>query len=198
VDVPAGRRVDAWDEGMVLLVRRGAVVVSSVAEPGRGSAIDMLGPGHAFGIEALARTGPCRVGRPGSVPPIRHHARALVDARVSLIPGTRAERVSTEGLEAAGALLELMAAVSERMERRLVRTLTLPVPARLHEELSDLANTFGRQVPGGRSIELPLTQDLLAELTGSVRESVNRAVRALVACGLLERRGRRYVVRERP
>jgi CRP-like cAMP-binding protein len=193
--VPAGAHVDGWD-GAGLLVLRGAIVISSVAEPPRrGSAIDVLGPGDAFGVELSASPGTV-TGLPGGVPAIRHHARALVGATVSLIPGTAIARALTDRLEPAGTLFELIAARTERTERRLVRMLTLPVAERLYAELVGLSNAFGRAVPGGHRIELPLTQDLLAELTGAVRESVNRALRALMAQGLVERSGRRYTVLE--
>jgi CRP-like cAMP-binding protein len=50
-------------------------------------------------------------------------------------------------------------------------------------------------VPGGRRLDLPLTQERLAGLTGATRESVNRALAELTAAGRVERTRGRYVVR---
>jgi CRP-like cAMP-binding protein len=66
---------------------------------------------------------------------------------------------------------------------------------RLATRLDDLAVRFGRPVPGGRSLELPLTQEHLAGLTGATRESVNRALAELAAAGRVQRSRGRYVVR---
>ena len=55
---------------------------------------------------------------------------------------------------------------------------------------------FGRPVEGGGSILLPLTQDEVAALAGTTRESANRALRAMVADGDIRVAARgRYVVR---
>ena len=61
--------------------------------------------------------------------------------------------------------------------------------------LDDLAERFGRAAPGGRRLELPLTQEHLAGLTGATRESVNRALGELAGRGCIERTRGCYVVR---
>ena len=67
---------------------------------------------------------------------------------------------------------------------------------RVERRLLDLARRLGRPAPGGTAIPVRLTQDELASMVGATRESVNRAVRALVARGSIDVRGRgRYVVR---
>jgi CRP-like cAMP-binding protein len=66
---------------------------------------------------------------------------------------------------------------------------------RLAARLEDLAVRFERPVPGGRCLELPLTQEHLAGLTGATRESVNRALGELAATGRVERMRGRYVIR---
>jgi CRP-like cAMP-binding protein len=61
---------------------------------------------------------------------------------------------------------------------------------------ADLAERFGRPVEGGNLILLPLTQDEIAALAGTTRESANRALRRLVAGGEVRIAARgRYVVR---
>jgi len=83
------------------------------------------------------------------------------------------------------------AALRDGLARRAHRASALacalawePVARRVAGRLEDLASRFGRPVPGGRCIPLELTQDDIAALIGSTRESVNRAL------GELARRGR--------
>ena len=74
----------------------------------------------------------------------------------------------------------------------------LGVRTRIAHRLDDLAERFGRAVEGGRLILLPLTQDEVAALAGTTRESANRALRSMVADGEIRMAARgRYVVRTR-
>jgi CRP-like cAMP-binding protein len=71
-----------------------------------------------------------------------------------------------------------------------------PVGERVHRRLVDLAERHGRPVPGGVQLPCALTQDQLASMVGASRESVNRALMAMVRAGSIEVRGRgRYVIR---
>ena len=53
------------------------------------------------------------------------------------------------------------------------------VTDRVSLRLEDLARRFGRPAPGGTLVRLALTQEDLAALCGTSRESANRALRAL-------------------
>jgi CRP-like cAMP-binding protein len=66
------------------------------------------------------------------------------------------------------------------------------VERRLHET----ALRFGRPMPGGGlGLGVRLTQEDLAEVAGCTRESVNRAIRSMIAAGRLCTAGRgRYVL----
>jgi CRP/FNR family cyclic AMP-dependent transcriptional regulator len=70
------------------------------------------------------------------------------------------------------------------------------VADRIRGRLTDLADRLGRPVPGGVQLPCALTQDELASMVGASRETVNRALMAMIRDGTLEVRGRgRYVVR---
>ena len=104
----------------------------------------------------------------------------------ALRPGRLRPTVGMDGLAATAARLASIATelawfdIADRIERRLL----------------DLATRLGRPAPGGTLIPVRLTQDELASMVGATRESVNRAVRGLVARGSIDVRGRgRYVVR---
>jgi CRP-like cAMP-binding protein len=149
------------------VVRSGALLMEVVDPDGHRLVLDLLGPGDLVG------------GPPGGA------AEASVRALV------------TSGLFAAGTI-----ALRDGLARRARRASWLAcsvawdrIADRLATRLDDLADRFGRPVPGGRCLELPLTQEHLAGLTGATRESVNRALSELAAAGRVERSRGRYVIR---
>ena len=104
----------------------------------------------------------------------------------ALRPARLRPAIGADGLATTAARLTAIATelawfdIADRVERRLL----------------DLARRLGRPAPGGTAIPVRLTQDELASMVGATRESVNRAVRALVARGSIDVQGRgRYVVR---
>jgi CRP-like cAMP-binding protein len=66
---------------------------------------------------------------------------------------------------------------------------------RVREKLLQLARGYGRVVPGGVRIDFPLTQQLLADMVGSARETVSLALAELGREGFVHRQHRRYVLR---
>ncbi len=168
-DVHPGREVVRQGEPYpdAWMVRSGALLMEVVDAEGHRLALDLLGPGDLVG-------GPSTWTADASV-------RALV----------------TSGLFAAGPI-----ALRDGLARRARRAAWLAcsiawdrIADRLVARLEDLAVRFGRPVPGGRCLELPLTQEHLAGLTGATRESVNRALAELAATGRVERMRGRYVIR---
>lgn len=168
-DVHPGREIVRQGEAFpdAWVVRSGALLAEVVDEDGHRLVLDVLGPGDLVG-------GPDTSTADGSV-------RALV----------------TSGLIGAGPV-----AVRDGLLRRARRATWLAcaiawdrIGDRVLARLEDLAARFGRPVPGGRRIDLPLTQEQLAALTGSTRESVNRALADLAAAGRVGRSDGRYVVR---
>jgi CRP-like cAMP-binding protein len=171
-DVRPGREVIHQGEPYpdAWVVRSGALLMEVIDAEGRGLALDLLGPGDLVG-------GPSTWTAEASV-------RALV----------------TSGLFAAGPI-----ALRDGMARRARRAAWLAcsvawdrIADRVAIRLEDMAVRFGRAVPGGRCLELPLTQEHLAGLTGATRESVNRALAELAATGRVERTRGQYFVRTSP
>ena len=167
-DVYPGREIirqgEAYPDAWV--VRRGALLMEMVDVDGHRLALDVLGAGDLVGG------------------PTTWFADACVRA------------LTTSGLFAAGPV-----ALRDGLARRARRASWLAcslawdrIADRLAARLDDLAARFGRAVPGGRRVELPLTQEHLAGLTGATRESVNRALAELTAAGRVERTRDGYVV----
>jgi len=150
------------------VLHSGALLASAVSDDGHVLALDVLGPGDL-------------VGEPDGAPAL-HGVTALGPGRMRV----------AETTEAAG----LAAARARRLTVLASDLAWLDVCSRIEGRLLDLASRFGRPVPGGTLVSLPLTQEDLAALSGTSRESANRALRDL------QRRGRvasatrgRYVVR---
>jgi CRP-like cAMP-binding protein len=150
-------------------IQSGLLKETVVTAAGEVFALDLLGPGDAVGW-------PPDVLAPAEV-------RALRPCRVRPIHGAR---------ETTDALAE-RARWAVRLAEGLARRTVLQ---RLEDRLEDLARRFGHPVPGGRVVPFTLTQDDLAALTGTTRESVNRALAELARRDRVRqvRRGR-YLVR---
>lgn len=152
------------------LVLSGALHVAQVSGEGRELLLDVVGPGQGVGEP------------PGVVSPVT--VRALRPCRLAPVSHRAAAELLVTRAHRAAALAADLAWLSVR--------------ARIERRLNDLADRFGRSVEGGRLILLPLTQDEVAALAGTTRESANRALRALVADGTIRMAARgRYVVRSR-
>jgi CRP/FNR family cyclic AMP-dependent transcriptional regulator len=169
LDVHPGREIIRQGEPYpdAWVIRRGALLMETIDVEGHRLVLDLLGSGDLVG-------GPDGWTSDASF-------RALV----------------TSGLFAAGPV-----ALREGLARRARRASWLAcsiawerIADRLLARLDDLAERFGRAVPGGRRLDLPLTQEHLAGLTGATRESVNRALGELTATGRIERPRGRYIVR---
>ena len=169
VGVPSGRMVLRQGEPCPhpVVVAQGALYVSTVDDQGRVLGLDVAGPGDM-------------VGEPSCVP-ARATARALGRCRIAPV---RDRQVT--------ALLE---AREQRLAALAFQLAWLDVAGRVQHRLHDLAGRFGRPVPDGTLVALGLTQEELAHLCGTSRETANRALRALVAQGRLRVTGRgRFVV----
>jgi CRP/FNR family cyclic AMP-dependent transcriptional regulator len=168
-DVHPGREIIRQGEPYpdAWVIRRGALLMETIDVEGHRLILDVLGPGDLVG-------GPTGWTADASI-------RALV----------------TSGLFAAGpiALRDGLARRSRRASWLACSIAWDRIADRLLARLDDLAERFGRTVPGGRRLELPLTQEHFAGLTGATRESVNRALGELAGRGRIERARGRYVVR---
>ena len=153
----------------VVVVVSGALMETCVSEQGRRLVHRVLGPGDPAGWADWNAASPVTV-------------RAVRLSR--LRPASQDELPS---------LLAAREAASVELASDLA---WLDVVTRLERRLDDLACRFGRSAPGGTLVDLRLTHEDLAALTGSSRESASRAVRTLERAGRLSTiRRSRYLVR---
>ena len=102
-----------------------------------------------------------------------------------------------------------LAAVGQRVVERLMRALSQKQEAianfaptrhleRVERKLRQLAREHGHVVREGIRIDFPVSHALLAEMIGSSRETVTRAVDELQRTGVVARHGSTYLLRAPP
>ena len=135
----------------------------------------------------------CHAG-PGSVllPPRTTEAlAALVPTRVTLFtPEMRDSLLQVPGT--APLLFDALAATVRQKHRTIEALAHHHHLDRVRAKLLQLAADHGIVGRDGVRLDLPLTHELLGEMTGSARETVTRAIDELQEEGLVVRRGRSY------
>lgn len=152
------------------VVTSGALLASAVSAAGHVLALEVIGPGDLVGEpDGAAAEASVRALRPSRLTPV-------ADPSIAPLVAARARRAAA-----------------------LARDLAwLDVRGRVEARLTELADRFGHVVPGGVALTLALTQDDLAALAGTSRESANRALRGLERSGRLSVLGRgRYLLHPR-
>jgi CRP/FNR family transcriptional regulator len=129
---------------------------------------DLLAPGAVFG-ERSAESG----------------AQAIADAGLLRVPPDAFEREA-----AADPMLYL--SIASNVGRRVARLQTkieafsrAGVETRVAGALLEIADDFGVPAPGGIKIDLPLSQEDLAHLAGTSRESCSQAVAGFARSGFV-------------
>jgi len=154
----------------VIVLREGQVKIVSTGSDGRENLLAVRGPGDLIGeLSAIDES--------------KHPRTATAIAMCSV----RAQIVSAEDFlhflsPRPAAALALLRTLSKRQrdgDRRRVEYGSYDASHRLARVLVELADEHGRGVVGGTDIGLALSQDELAGLIGSSRESVARAVATL-------------------
>jgi CRP/FNR family transcriptional regulator, cyclic AMP receptor protein len=135
----------------------------------------------------------CEAG-PGSV--------LLAPARTEMLVGLGRSRLTVVDMGARAVLVKVPA-VADRLVQQLSLALRQNQEAianfaparhvdRVRGKLLELAGTYGHVVRDGVRIDFPVSHGLLAEMIGSSRETVTRAVAHLQHAGFVDRRGSTY------
>ncbi|HWE54291.1 MAG TPA: Crp/Fnr family transcriptional regulator [Acidimicrobiales bacterium] len=150
----------------VAMVTSGQVKVSSLTPDGKEVVLAICGPGELLGelsaIDSFPRSAT---------------ATAVGPVEVRVVSGQAfREYLATQP----GASLTFLRSLSGRLrdsDRRRVEFVALDSIGRVASQLIDLTERYGVDAgDGGRRIDLPITQDELAGLTGASREAVGKAL----------------------
>ncbi|PAU70219.1 Crp/Fnr family transcriptional regulator [Bifidobacterium italicum] len=91
-------------------------------------------------------------------------------------------------------MLQVLAHRMRANNERIADLVFMDVPARLAKTLLNLASRFGKPVEAGLQVPHDLTQEEMAQLVGSSRETVNKALMDFANRGWIAREGRTIVI----
>ncbi|TQK27217.1 Crp/Fnr family transcriptional regulator [Arthrobacter sp. SLBN-53] len=177
VEGEPGDRLYVLVEGKVKVGRRTA--------DGRESLIAVMGPGDTFGELALFDPGP----RTATV-------ATLTEVRVAAVPRQALGAWIAERPQIAEQLLRVLARRLRRTNDDLCDMIFTDVPGRVAKQLLDLTKRFGRPDGDGLRVDHELTQLELAQLVGSSRETINKALSEFANRGWIRQQGKTIYVME--
>jgi CRP-like cAMP-binding protein len=177
--------IDKDDEGCdVFFVISGTLRVVIYAPSGRGVLFRDLGPGECIGELAAID------GRPRSA-----SVEALTAAVVVQVPGPKFRAVVADEPKLAMGLLVQSVRYVRELTDRVYAFSSLAVANRIHAELLRLVRETGAKTPIVAIDPAPKHSDI-ADRISTHREAVSREMSRLARLGLLEREGRRLVVKD--
>lgn len=172
---------------VVLVLMRGLVKVALDTDDGHEIVLSVLRPGDLIGeFEAVDHDGGPRTAS--------NVALEAVDTRVMTGEAFRCYLESHPG-----AALALLRAIIHRLrnaDQRRIDSGSRDTVRRLAHLLAELADEHGRVTSAGIDIDIPLTQQELASLIASSRESIVRSLRSLRSRRLVTTARRRITIRD--
>jgi CRP-like cAMP-binding protein len=154
------------------LIAKGHVAVRRTTPLGDVATLVVLGPGQHFGELVLVSPGS---GRNGTV--VALDAAETLTLQRDRLDALRAQHPTIDRF-----LLDALAKEVRRLSSLLSEALYVPVDKRVLRRLLEVAVAYGGDGPAGT---VPLTQEDLAGLAGTTRPSVNKALKAAEAAGLI-------------
>lgn len=169
-------------EGLYVVIS-GRVKVFKLSAEGKEQVIRILGPGRTFNDVPVFDGGP----NPGSV-------AAMEASIVSLIPKAQILGMVEQHPKMAKAVIRLLASRLRALTLMIEDLSLRGVVARVAKLLLDCARGHQTLIEGGPSACTHLTQHQIATMTGSVREVVQRALKALEKDGAIRLERARVVI----
>lgn len=138
----------------------------------------------------------------GEIPVFDPQGGPRTASAIAMVNGTRVVWLEHDALFAwldryprvAVDMLQVLAARMRGNNEQIADLVFMDVPARLAKTLLNLASRFGEPVEEGLLVPHDLTQEEMAQLVGSSRETVNKALTDFSNRGWIARRGRAIVI----
>lgn len=166
------------------LIVKGRFAIRIMTPLGETVTIAVRGPGENFGEMALVQEGARRSAT----------VVAVEEAETFAVYEDDFEQLRAAHPGVTRVLIAFLAGEIRSLNERLLEALYVPAERRLLRRLHELAGVYGPDADGA-AVEIPLTQEELAELAGTSRATVNKVLRAEQARGsVVLRRGRTVVV----
>ncbi|OBF16371.1 Crp/Fnr family transcriptional regulator [Mycobacterium sp. ACS4331] len=163
----------------LFIITSGKVKIGRRTPDGRENLITLMGPADMFGELALFDPGP----RTSTV-------TTLTEVEVVIMDHAALRSWIRDRPHIAEQLLRVLARRLRRTNDSLSDLIFTDVPGRVAKQLLDLAKRFGVRDGESLRVDHELTQEELAQLVGSSRETVNKALSDFVQRGWIRRQGK--------
>ncbi|MBU9762595.1 Crp/Fnr family transcriptional regulator [Mycobacterium sp. TNTM28] len=165
------------------IITAGKVKIGRKSADGRDSLITLMGPSDMFGELAIFDPGP----RTSSV-------TALTEVKAVVMTRTVLRSWIADRPEIAEQLLRVLARRLRRTNDNLSDLIFTDVPGRVAKQLLYLAQRFGTRDGNALRVDHELTQEEIAQLVGSSRETVNKALSDFAQRGWIRVQGRSILI----
>ncbi|MFE5321245.1 Crp/Fnr family transcriptional regulator [Paenibacillus sp. NPDC056579] len=190
--IPKGTLIAAPHEEnkLLFLIKSGTVRLYRVTESGKELTVDLLGAGHLFG-----EIGSFTTGSGG------FYAETAEDSVICTIGKGQFEQLITERPQLALTFIEIVSSRLKEVEELLEQMAYGSVKRRLLFLLQKLSDKFGSEPGTGEEehgwveLNVTLTQQELATMTGSIRETVADLLNGLASEGIVKKAGQRKPLR---
>ncbi len=156
------------------LVESGRLAVRVTTPSGERATLNLLGPGQYFGELSLLD---------GRAPIRSASIVALEPSTTRTLSATAFRELRQRHRAAERFLLALLARRVEELSGRVVEVMYDGLDRRVHRRLVDLTALYDEGKP---TVVITLTQELLAELVGGTRPSINQVLQRLADQGIVE------------
>jgi len=169
----------------VVFVGTGFIDVSFTTRQGRAFLLGIFGPGHVLGILRLL---------PGEA--AAYHYRVREDSVVVRLPSERLLAV-LEGDPALWASVARMALAQYRVAMHTIISRRVgDISARVAGVLDNLATLHGEEGPGGIHLAVRVSQEDLAAMLSTTRQTVNKELHLLALAGVIDVSYAAWVIRD--
>lgn len=167
----------------LFIITAGKVKIGRKSVDGRESLITLMGPSDMFGELAIFDPGP----RTSTV-------TALTEVKAVMMSRSVLRSWIADRPEIAEQLLRVLARRLRRTNDNLSDLIFTDVPGRVAKQLLYLAQRFGSRDGTALRVDHELTQEEIAQLVGSSRETVNKALSDFAQRGWIRVQGRSILI----
>ncbi|MCL6096713.1 MAG: Crp/Fnr family transcriptional regulator [Patescibacteria group bacterium] len=165
-------------------IKKGYIKLYRLSRDGKDAVAYLYGPGNVLGIRALTLKDQA----------LKHNAQAITDVEIITMPREEYINILSQHPEY---LIDLLHVFIDRLnytENKLEGFITTDATTRIANFLLNISTRFGKRIDKKINIPIPLTHQLIAELIGSVRETVTIALNKLVKIGIVKINKNKFII----
>jgi CRP-like cAMP-binding protein len=167
----------------IYLLKTGRVKISRISEEGRELTLALLEPGEIFGeLEILEGSARDTI------------AEAMEESQLCVIQKEQFLSLIRKKPELSFRLTKLIGLRLRRIESRVEDLVFRDVPSRLAHLIIQLSEEYGKATPDGIFLDIKITHQEMANLIGSIRETVSATLGEFKKEGLITFEGRKIII----